>query len=480
MQELQVSNKPNRTQLLRSLCKESLYYFLVYFWDTIATNKLVDNWHIKAICDEIQPSVLKALKGEKKDGDIIINICPGTTKSTIISQMLPAWCWAVYPKSVIISSTGTAQLTAKNSMKSRDIIQSEKYLTLFPEVIIRKDASAKTFYQNKANGTRYAFTTKGNPIGNHAHLILIDDPESQKDARNETMMEYSSESIKALSTRMVDKESTLRILLMQRLTEIDSTSVALKKFTNPKHICLPAVLTDNVKPLKFRDNYIDGLLDVNRLSYEILEEERKKLNNDEEGSTSFDYDAQFLQDPKNPEGLLFQNINTFSVGLDEFRNVGEDFSFTDVADRGEDYLCTIFAKIYNESIYVYDVIYTQASSATYLPIMVDRFEYYNTGINVIESNNQGSVVATYLEEKGFFIKSLYSSGKKETRIKTSSFYVKDIQFLKPEDSLNDEYKIFMNAIRKYPANCIVKHDDSADALAILIKFFRINYPNLFK
>lgn len=475
LQELK--NKiPSRTELLRSLCKESLYYFLVYFWDVIATNELVDNWHIKEICDEIQPHVLKALNGEKKEGDIIINICPGTTKSTIISQMLPAWCWAVAPYSVIISSTGTAQLTTKNATKSKDIIQSEKYKELFPEVVIRKDVSAKTFYQNTSNGTRYAFTTKGNPIGNHAHLIITDDPESQKDARNQTMMEYSSDSIKALSTRMIDKESTLRILLMQRLSPIDSTSIALKKFTNPKHICLPAVLSDLVKPEKFKEKYIDGLLDPVRLSHEILAEEKKKLNDFENETSELDYDAQFLQNPTNAKGLLYDPFKYYDLE-DTDLSQGQFFSFIDPANGGNDFLCCFVVCLLDNKLYLVDAVYTKESSNYTFPLLEQLFKKYNTVINFFELNSFGAMFASYFKNKGYMVDGYNNGVNKVSRIITSAYYVNQMYFAR---SSSKNYNKALNDLVSFPKDCKSKNDDAPDCLQLLTFYFNSKHPYLFK
>lgn len=476
MQNSQVlKNSISRVSLLRSLCKESLYYFLVYFWDVIATNEFVDNWHIKEICDEIQPDVLKALKGEKKTGDIIINICPGTTKSTIISQMLPAWCWAVSPSSVIISSTGTSQLTTKNSMRSRDIIQSDKYQELFPEVVIRKDASAKTFYQNTSNGTRYAFTTKGNPIGNHAHVILTDDPESQKDAKNQTMMEYSEESIKALSTRMIDKESTLRILLMQRLSDIDSTSIALKKFTNPKHICLPAELSELVKPEKFKKKYVDGLLDPVRLSKEILKEERKKLNNEDEGTTELDYDAQFGQNPQNPTGYLYQSLKTFDKETTDLKGA-IFFTFTDSANGGTDYLCTFVIALLDSKLYVVDAVYSKESSSTTFLLIEDLLNRYSPTINFFELNSYGSMFAQHFKGKGFPVDGYNQTAFKIDRLIANAFYVEQMYFAK---SSSEAYNKAFNDLKKFPKSGKSKNDDSPDCISLASYYFRNKYNYIF-
>lgn len=456
--------------------KDSFYEFFLHFWDCIATNELVANWHIKAICDELQPHVERAMRLEKKEGDIIINICPGTTKSSIVSQVLCAWCWAKHPETIMISSTGSSQLTNKNSLKTRDIILSNKYQELFPHVVLRKDASAKTFYQNTEGGVRYSFTTKGDPIGNHAHIIIQDDPESQSEAKSKVQMERSNEGMKALSTRMIDKTTTLRILLMQRLSPIDSTTFAMKTFDNPIHICLPARLSDLVKPDKFREMYIDGLLDPVRLSEEVLVTEKKKLNTESgDGTSELDFPAQFLQDPKSAEGLIY-NLQYYDKIPNEVSAIS--LGAADLADAGTDYLAAPFGKVVGKTVYIHDAVYTQESSDTAAERLAQKTVLYDVQRLVAEKNNMGDTYITLLKRLGAQnVKGVTSKGNKMNRIVSHAWIVNEhFRFSKTGSK---EYMKFLRRLESI-LKTDTKEDDAADAISLMCNYLYVNYKHIFR
>ncbi len=84
----------------------------------------------------------------KKPYDIIINIPPGSTKSTIVTIMWHAWLWTQDARLRIISNSYSGDLSLEHASKSKDIITSDLYRTLFPEVVIRHDKSGKGSYEN--------------------------------------------------------------------------------------------------------------------------------------------------------------------------------------------------------------------------------------------------------------------------------------------------------------------------------------------
>lgn len=160
----------------REACKESFFEFVQSFWDVVIKEEPVYNWHIPYLCDELQKLSVSIVKREKKPYDLIINIPPGTTKSTITTIMFPAWLWTQDPSIRIITNSYSNDLSIEHSVKSRDIITSDKYKELFPEVVIRRDKSAKGAYENTATGARYTTSTGGTITGKHAHVIISDDP----------------------------------------------------------------------------------------------------------------------------------------------------------------------------------------------------------------------------------------------------------------------------------------------------------------
>lgn len=138
--------------LTSDICRGSFFEFVKEFWSIIIPEDPVYNWHIKFLCDSLQETVFRVKKRLPKLYDEIINIPPGTTKSTICTVMLPAWAWTVDPTLRIVTGSYSASLSTDHAVKSRDIIKSEKYRRLFPEVEIKKDQDNKTHYKNTGGG----------------------------------------------------------------------------------------------------------------------------------------------------------------------------------------------------------------------------------------------------------------------------------------------------------------------------------------
>ena len=115
-------------ELIRSITKESFYEFVKEFWDTIVTETPIWNWHIEYLCNEAQIVCERMFKGLPKEYDLDVNVSPGSTKSTIFSEMLPAWIWTRKQSAVCICGSYTKELALDLALKCRDIILSEGVL----------------------------------------------------------------------------------------------------------------------------------------------------------------------------------------------------------------------------------------------------------------------------------------------------------------------------------------------------------------
>lgn len=287
-------------QVTASLCRKSFYDFVKEFWPIIIREKPVWNWHIKFLCDELQTVAERVFRGLPKAYDLIINISPGSTKSTIATVMFPAWCWTRMASAKIITASFSHDLASDLSRKARDIIKSDKYKACFPGVQIREDQDSKGFYVNTRGGERYAFGVGGAVTGRHGHFIIVDDPLDPNRAVSELELRTANRWMEeTLPSRKVDKTVTPTILIMQRLHENDPTGARLEKAKKipVKHVCLPAELTDNVKPESCRDFYVNGLMDPVRLSWEALAEA--------EAQGDYPYASQYLQTPIPRGGAMF-------------------------------------------------------------------------------------------------------------------------------------------------------------------------------
>lgn len=293
--------KINIDKVRAELCRRRLFDFVKEFWAEIIPEDPVWNWHIEYLCDEIQKEVLRVCKlperwerfeteaykvsakdREPKLHDILINIPPGSSKSTICTVMMPAWAWTVDPTLRILTASYSGDLSQDHSVKSRDIIQSDKYRKFFPDVQIREDSNNKNNYKNTRHGERYATSVGGTITGFHAHIIVVDDPLNTKKSASDVEIDLANAFMDTtLSTRKIDKAVTPIFLIMQRLHDNDPSGNWLKKKGKRiKHICLPATVVSHddpsaenyISPPQLKDRYTDGLLDPVRMAADVLDE----------------------------------------------------------------------------------------------------------------------------------------------------------------------------------------------------------------
>lgn len=301
--------------------KASYFRFFCHFWHSISAEPLTLNWHIKFVCDELQKVGELVIARLPKEYDLIINIPPGSSKSSMCTVLFPAWLWSRDPSLRVISGSYEAGLSLSHASLTRDCVsgdKSEDYRRMFPGIQIRRDTDAKSLYMTIEGGERVATASGKSITGRHAHLILVDDPANPQVVNSDAKLKQVNDWMKkTLPTRKVEKENTPTILVMQRLRENDPTGEMLKEAkTNPevriRHICLPA--TDDF-PISCADEVVefnsqtktvaewyaaaDGLLDPTRMSRKSLAEMYSKL-----GST--EYAGQFGQQPFAMEGDLIK------------------------------------------------------------------------------------------------------------------------------------------------------------------------------
>lgn len=313
MAHLQNLQLPALSQIKAEQCRRSFYFFVQEFWDVIIREKPVWNWHIKYLCDELQEAAIRIKNRQPALYDmLLINIPPNSSKSTIVSQMFPVWCWVIDDTMRILTGAYADTLATRDSVTSRDIIRSDKFRAYFPNIKIKSDGDNKTEYSTQNTGFRYATSTGGTIVGRHGHLIIIDDPMNPKESPSSVKVEAANQWVDYVTTtRKIDNEVTVSILVMQRLHEKDPAGNILKNTTRrTKHICLPATESDKVCPQELRSKYVDGLLDPVRLSHKELALKKSVLG-------SYSYSGQYDQNPAPSEGGIIKKAWFMRYDLNE-------------------------------------------------------------------------------------------------------------------------------------------------------------------
>jgi predicted phage terminase large subunit-like protein len=296
-------NRELELELKRQIFKESYFEFFKWSFNILFPNeKYEDTFHVKFLCDLYQSEVERIIRKEEKSKDIIANIPPRASKSLITSVSLLAWMWILEPSLPMISISFDEDLSLVNAQYSKDIIKSSEYQELFGDLYqIRNDADSKSYFMNDKGGFRLSKTTGSNITGHKGVVIVVDDPQNPKTSESEIARKATIDYYtKSLYNRLTPINLGIRIIIMQRLHENDLTGYLLDNDPDQYvHVCLPAQVSDKVKPTHLKKEYKDGLLDPIRLSGSILQGFLKTL-----GTRA--YTGQYKQAPSPEEGSIIR------------------------------------------------------------------------------------------------------------------------------------------------------------------------------
>ena len=115
---------------------------------------------------------------------LIINMPPRHTKSEFASYLLPAWFLGQYPEKKIIQTAHTAELSVGFGRKVRNLVDSEDYKEIFPELGLRADSKAAGRWSTSKGGEYFAIGVGGAVTGKGADLLIIDDPHSEQEGQS--------------------------------------------------------------------------------------------------------------------------------------------------------------------------------------------------------------------------------------------------------------------------------------------------------
>ena len=113
---------------------------------------------------------------------LIINMPPRHTKSEFASYLLPSWFLGRFPGKKIIQTSHTAELAVGFGRKVRNLVDSDRYKDVFPEVALQADSKAAGRWATNYAGEYFAIGVGGAVTGKGADLLIIDDPHSEQEA----------------------------------------------------------------------------------------------------------------------------------------------------------------------------------------------------------------------------------------------------------------------------------------------------------
>jgi len=218
----------------RELCKRSLAEFAKRAWHVLEpAAELKWGWALDAICQHLEAVT---------DGRItrlLMNVPPGSMKSLLTGVIWPAWEWGPkgMPEMRFVGTAHEETLAIRDSRRCRDLIKSEWFQELWP-LQLASDLDGKREFGNVKKGSRQAraFTSM---TGVRGDRVILDDPISADNANSEAKLEAARIAFTETLPTRVNNEKSAIVVIMQRLSEKDTSGVILSMGLPYVHLCIP-------------------------------------------------------------------------------------------------------------------------------------------------------------------------------------------------------------------------------------------------
>ena len=164
---------------------------------------------------------------------LIINMPPRHTKSEFASYLLPAFVMGHKPDTKIIEATHTGELAVRFGRKVRNLMDTESYKEVFPNVTLQADSKAAGRWDTNKGGEYFAVGVGGAMTGRGANLLIIDDPHSEQDALSELALDNAWEWYTSGPRSRLQPAGAV-VIVMTRWGTKDLTARLLKQQGSPK------------------------------------------------------------------------------------------------------------------------------------------------------------------------------------------------------------------------------------------------------
>lgn len=412
-----------------------------------------------SLCNELQAFI----NGD--DEVLILNLPPRHGKSRTVG-MLVEWILGRNNEAKIMTGSYNETLSTMFSKNVRNTIQEEKadkdkiiYNDIFPNTHIKQGDGAMNLWSLEGGYNNYLATSPGGTAtGFGCSLLIIDDLiKNAEEAYNESVLEKHWDWFTQTMLSRLEEGGKV-IIIMTRWATGDLAGRALEHYKGEgkklKHIVMKALQDDGT------------MLCDEILSYRSYKSKIRAMGQEVAS-------ANYQQEPIDLEGRLYSSIKTYTrlpcdgrghTLFTAYKN------YTDTADTGADYLCSICYGVYNKEAYVLDLIYTKEPMEVTEPAVAKMLNSNNIREADIESNNGGRgfarsvdrILKEKLDNSKCRVNWFHQSQNKQARILSNATGVMDHIYF--PHNWQDRWPEFAKAILTYQKEGKNKHDDGPDAL----------------
>jgi len=399
---------------------------------------------------------------------LVLSVPPRHFKS-FTAKNLALWLMGKDPKTRVIGVANSGDLASMFSTQIRDTIlgvnvgkDGVPYPDIFPDTKIKYGFATKSKWELEGSAEpSYRATSPTSSItGAGADYIIVDDIiRNHTEAMNANALKDHFEFYKNTLFSRTDGDNYKFIFVMQRWATNDLSGEIINLYG------------DDVVVINYEIEDKDGnMLEPSIMSREKFEETKKTLDPNI-------LKANYYQQPVDIEGRLYKGFTDWTTLPDTpiKRN------FTDVADQGKDYLCSINWLEHENQVYITDIYYSKDKAEITEPAVAKMLTADDVNEAEFESNNGGKSYARNIERElraignqKTVVKWTAQTSNKEARILASSAWVSRNVFMPP--NWTSKYPEFASEVLSYIAGGKNPHDDGVDVLASLYE--RVTAPKL--
>ena len=218
------------------LAARSLGEFVRQAWAVVEpSTPFVPGWHIDAIVEHLEAVTRGHIR------NLLINVPPRHMKSLLVSVFWPTWEWIRWPERRWLFSSYGAQLSIRDSVKCRRLIESAWYQQRWRDRFsLTSDQNTKGRFDNDRSGYRLSTSVGGAATGEGGDRIVCDDPHNVQEAESDSVRKATLDWWDVvMSTRVNDPRSAAMVVVMQRCHQQDLSGHLLEQGCW-EHLCLPA------------------------------------------------------------------------------------------------------------------------------------------------------------------------------------------------------------------------------------------------
>lgn len=398
---------------------------------------------------------------EAKEQIMVVNMPPRHGKSRTATKFVQ-WLFGKYGKDIkVMTGSYNETLSSTFAKQVRDTIAEQKtagitvYSDIFPNTKIKYgEAAAQKWMLEGSQVANYLATSPtGTATGFGCNIMIIDDViKNSEEAYNANTLEKLKSWF--TDTMLSRTENGFKlIVIMTRWSSNDLAGFILENYKDVVHVNYKAVQDDG------------SMLCPEILSKADFALKTKNMNKDIVA-------ANYQQEPLDIKGRLYSGFKTYTeLPTDENGHslLRYLLNYTDTADVGSDFLCSICYGMYDGAYYILDVLYTKDAMEVTEPATAAMLTKHNIGCAIIESNNGGRGFARNVERtckemgnRHTNVKWFTQSKNKIARILSNSTSVMN-NLLFPVN-WEDRWPEFARDIKRYQREGKNEHDDAPDAL----------------